>query len=652
MKHLLPILCSLVVLCLIVLPLSAQENPHEVMERDCENCHTMESFKDVHFDHASTGFVMEGKHRGLDCTACHTLKDFSKVRRNCVSCHQDIHEAKLGADCERCHTPGGWTVLDPVEIHMNTEFPIMGAHALVDCQSCHTGLPKGDLSFPSTRCVACHQQLYLEVPNPNHVAAGFPTDCDNCHQMDRWRPALLPDHDMFFPIYSGNHDRVWDNCATCHTVPDNFQEFTCIACHEHNQTDMDAAHNGLPGYAYSSPDCYMCHPTGEAGEFADHDAQFFPIFSGRHQGTWDNCSTCHTVPTDRKVFDCLGCHDHDQTPTDDAHAGITDYAYNSPACYDCHPTGEAGDFLAHDAQYFPVYSGTHQGSWDNCSTCHTVPGDRSQFDCLTCHEHDQTLMDDVHTGITDYAYTSADCYSCHPTGEAGDFLAHDAQYFPIYSGRHQGAWADCATCHTTPGDRSQFDCLTCHEHEQTAMDGAHTGIPDYAYNSADCYSCHPTGEAGEFLAHDAQYFPIYSGNHQSTWASCATCHDVPTDRTQFDCLACHEHEQAATDGLHSGIPDYNYASTACFACHPTGEKGQFTDHDALFFPIFSGTHNNRWNDCSICHTTALDRSVFSCIECHDHNQTLMDAHHLGEVSGYSYSATSCYDCHPDGQSGD
>ena len=47
---------------------------------------------------------------------------------------------------------------------------------------------------------------------------------------------------------------------------------------------MDGAHQGIPGYAYTSAQCYDCHPTGEKGRFTEHDGQFFPIYSGAHSG--------------------------------------------------------------------------------------------------------------------------------------------------------------------------------------------------------------------------------------------------------------------------------------------------------------------------------------------------------------------------------
>jgi hypothetical protein len=345
----------------------------------------------------------------------------------------------------------------------------------------------------STQCYECHKAEYESASNPDHVATGFPTDCEQCHGFSAWRPSVMPEHDAIFPIFSGTHRNKWEDCSACHTTPGNPRVFSCLTCHEHDQSPMDGVHQGITGYVYASAQCYDCHPTGDKGRFTEHDAQYFPIYSGVHGGTWSACATCHTDPSSRAVFDCLTCHEHDQAPMDGAHQGITGYAYTSTQCYACHPTGQKGRFVEHDAQFFPIYSGVHGGTWSSCATCHTDPSSRAVFDCLTCHEHDQAPMDGAHQGMPGYAYSSTQCYACHPTGQKGRFVEHDAQFFPIYSGVHNGRWSSCATCHTDPSSRAVFTCLTCHEHAQAQMDDKHREVQGYSYTSAACYTCHPDG---------------------------------------------------------------------------------------------------------------------------------------------------------------
>ena len=320
------------------------KSPHKVLKRSCEQCHVATSFKHIRFDHDETGYPLGGMHRDANCLACHNVEDFSKVEASCATCHQDIHRSRLGVDCSRCHTGDGWTVFDAESIHENTSFPIQGKHLLIDCFSCHPGMPTADFRSAWTRCYDCHQPDYEATTNPQHATAGFPVLCQNCHEMTGWTPAIMPDHDAFFPIYSGAHNRRWNSCSDCHVVPGNFKAFECINCHEHNQPDMDSKHQGIPGYAYNSQACYQCHPTGEAGDFGEHDAIYFPIYSGAHRNTWDACSTCHADPQSRASFTCIGCHDHDRTRMDSAHLGeVGDYVYSATSCFDCHPDGRKED---------------------------------------------------------------------------------------------------------------------------------------------------------------------------------------------------------------------------------------------------------------------------------------------------------------------
>ncbi len=619
---------------------AAQDMPHEEIELDCEVCHSMTEWSGVRFNHAeNTGFVLEERHAGVECKSCHTLKDFSIIDTKCVTCHKDIHEGKLGPLCEKCHTTRGFEIFNVEDIHAETNFPLMGRHAQADCRSCHKGLPRGDLSFNSTRCIECHQQNYLEVTSPNHVAGGFSSECNECHQMSSWRPALIAGHDAFFPIFSGPHAGEWDECSVCHIDPNDFLVVSCFNCHEHNRQDTDENHEGVPGYNYNSQDCLICHPGGQPGTFVEHDALYFPIFSGPHSGEWDGCSDCHDNPASRTQFNCLACHEHNQTDMDNMHQGISGYNYVSTACFTCHPAGEGVQFTQHDAAYFPIYSGQHSGLWNECSDCHTNPADRSVFSCLGCHG--QTETGTIHQGISTYSWESSACLTCHPTGTGGDFLEHDALFFPIYSGTHSGEWDDCSICHTDPNDRSVYSCLTCHTAAET--NPIHGGITSYSYESSACLTCHPTGEGGEFTAHDATYFPIYSGTHAGTWEDCITCHTNPDDRSEYTCLACHE--QATVDPIHLGMTSYSYESTVCFTCHPQGVVGDYLEHDASFFPIYSGAHDGVWSECSACHTDPGDKSVYDCLGCHA--QGTIDGVHLG-MPEYSYTTAACMTCHPTG----
>ena len=70
------------------------------------------------------------------------------------------------------------------------------------------------------------------------------------------------------------------------------------------------------------------------------------------------------------------------------------------------------------------------------------------------------------------------------------------------------------------------------------------------------------------------------------------------------------------------IQQQDFQQIASLAITPAWKPATF-DHDGKYFPVYSGSHNGKWNACSDCHTNNSNYAVFSCIACHEHNQTDM-----------------------------
>ncbi|MGD8439395.1 MAG: hypothetical protein PVG53_02590, partial [Holophagae bacterium] len=159
--------------------------------------------------------------------------------------------------CDSCHDPADPNWNQGTFAH--SFYPLLGVHGQQECVTCHSsGVYQG---LPSD-CVDCHLDDYNTATNPNHVAAGFPTLCDLCHQPSdlSWNQGVF-DH-MYFPITSGPHRGA--GCDRCHVDQNNFGIFSCISggCHPRIQTDED--HDEVMGYVYQSPACYACHPDGQS----------------------------------------------------------------------------------------------------------------------------------------------------------------------------------------------------------------------------------------------------------------------------------------------------------------------------------------------------------------------------------------------------
>jgi len=396
-----------------------QAQPHGVLPEglSCVDCHTTEAWAplrpDIVFDHArDAGYRLDGRHDDVTCASCHEGLRFEVAipdPGDCASCHVDVHQGSATRPCASCHTTTSFTLMDPGIVHP-ADFALAGAHLQTSCERCHVDDLGGAFTPLDRECVACHMGDYRLNPLVDHEALGFSTECLECHSMLDFRDVAF-DH---FEISGG------------FALLGRHAGIECVACHS-------GAGGSIPQPAAGPEDCVTCH---------------LDDYQDEHAGSG--------FPTT-----CLMCHDmNDWDGARFEHGLATGFEFppdhDRLACADCH-VGSSAETL-----YQP--SGPQ--------------------DCYACHRAD---YEGVHQGTG----FQADCTACHRTNTwDGATFAHD---FPISSGAHAGA--DCADCHTVPGDYGAFSCLGCHEHRQSEMDAEHGERAGYAYESAACLSCHPTGRS-------------------------------------------------------------------------------------------------------------------------------------------------------------
>ena len=57
------------------------------------------------------------------------------------------------------------------------------------------------------------------------------------------------------------------------------------------------------------------------------NTNYFPIFSGKHKGEWNEYNECHRTPAGFSQFSCIDCHEHDSTgDLADEHDNVSDLA--------------------------------------------------------------------------------------------------------------------------------------------------------------------------------------------------------------------------------------------------------------------------------------------------------------------------------------
>ena len=693
--------------------LFSQSSPHGAgFTANCMDCHNTTGWKidmkTLSFNHSTTKFPLIGQHQAVNCKRCHTSLEFSKAGTECVSCHTDMHNQTVGADCGRCHTPNSWIVNNITEIHQRSRFPLVGAHVTADCFACHKNASASLLNFGplGIECIDCHQAP--SPPKTDH--SKFSTNCSDCHSISAfsWSGASIIHN--FFPLTAGH---AVNGCIQCHPVGSNYSSTSpeCVSCHQSNYNGTANPNHNSIGFSTSCKDCHTTNPGWKPAEYKEHDAKSFPIYSGKHNGTWNSCSECHTNPASYVQFTCIDCHDHNQSSMNNKHDGVNGYAWNSPACFACHPTGSKEGSFNHATSPFPL-TGAH--STTECIKCHANGYIGTSPICYGCHTANfNQSVNPNHAAIN----IPTDCGTCHttlPGWKPATFPIHNNYY--VLAGAHVAIANDCATCHQGNYTNTPKLCFGCHAdkynqstnpnhitanfpttcetcHSQTAwtpsnfnhdnvypLTGAHSTIanncfschqgsyvntpntcagchmpnfnattnPNHASGNfpTDCSTCHttnPNWTPATFPIHNNYY--VLAGAH--VVVACITCHNGNYNTTPNTCVGCHlTNYNQTTNPPHAA----SQFPTTCTDCHTQSAWSPANwNHDGLYFPIYSGKHNGKWNTCADCHTNPANYSVFTCTtSCHP--QSTMNNKHQG-ISGYVYSSPACYSCHPTGNAG-
>ncbi len=325
------------------------------------------------------------------------------------------------------------------------------------------------------------------------------------------RPAAAPPGEPAYP-----HGRFTGDCAECHG-DQGWKPARISRRFNH------AKRSGFPlTGAHSSVSCVACHASLDFTA-EQQRKQCAACHQDPHLGEFGgDCGRCHTARSFLDRAAMVSMHQMTRFPLVGAHGAIE--------CESCHPPTAQGHLR---------FVGTAAA----CRACHT-PG-----------------------AVPDHRNFSSDCTRCHSmmTWSPARF-DHGASGFPLTCPHLPPV--TCVQCHGDPWTASPpTDCYACH---RAAYDG--TAAPNHAAAgfSTRCVTCHDVSRCGWTFDHGA-FFPIVSGRHAGI--ACTTCHDVPTDYASFNCLTGGCHTSANTTPRHSGVGGYQYVSSACYRCHPSGQAG-------------------------------------------------------------------------------
>lgn len=301
---------------------TCHEDQHEgKFGLQCADCHNEKSFTQIDtkaFNHGLTDFALLGKHQAVDCRKCHVSESFTEPlpHNTCASCHKDYHEGDfvvgdVAPDCASCHTVEGFLPSTyTLEQHLNSGFPLTGAHLATPCFACHLQ-DDGKWRFKDIgqTCVDCHEDVHAGQISAKY----YPNQrCESCHTTDAWRGTNLFDHSTTAFVLQGVHQRT--ECKACHIRDEVFRygkfaglSGNCASCHQ-NVHGKQFEVNG-------QTDCARCHGfEGWGAQHFDHSKTRFPL-EGRHAIV--ACSACHLtteveglpmVQYKIERFECKDCH--------------------------------------------------------------------------------------------------------------------------------------------------------------------------------------------------------------------------------------------------------------------------------------------------------------------------------------------------------
>jgi hypothetical protein len=601
---------------------------------DCAGCHTINGWHPASFDHNLSGFPLTGAHASVNCAQCHVNGQYAGTPSACFDCHEANYNGTTNPNhvtgnfdhnCATCHTTSGWS---PATFdHSQSAFPLTGAHVAVSCTQCHIG---GQYAGTPTDCYSCHQQDYEGATAPDHVAGQFSHDCAECHTTAAWQPSTFDHNQTTFPL-TGAH--LTTSCQACHVngqYPGTPTD--CWACH---QTDFEGVQDPDHVTGNFSHACAQCHTTiAWSPASFDHNGTNFPL-TGAHVNA--SCTQCHiNGQFQGTTTQCYGCHQPDYEGATDPNHVSNQFNHD---CAQCHSTTSwSPSTFDHGQTQFPL-TGAHTNV--SCIACH-VNGQYqgTPTECYACHQSDYDGATDPNHVSNQFSH---DCTQCHTTAAwSPSSFDHGQTQFPL-TGAHTSV--SCIACHVNGQYQgTPTDCWSCHQNDYNGVTDPNHVQGQYDHN---CTICHTTtGWSPATFDHNQTNFPL-TGAHVSV--ACAQCHvNGQYQGTPTECVFCHQ-----ADYDNASNPNHQAAGfpTTCQDCHNTSgwTPAQF-NHDAQWFPIYSGHHQGEWNTCADCHPNPNNFAIFTCIDCHAHNQNDMnDAHN--DVPGYVWESNACYNCHPTGGGG-
>ena len=582
----------------------------------------------------------------MKCVACHLKPVFTNVGKQCADCHADIHRRQMGPNCEQCHTVQGWNIaVQEVKDHQN-RFPLLGAHAALQCDECHKQLAAGIFYGLSTDCQSCHLKDWQNTTNPPHASAGpafAASNCQGCHNFDSWANAKFDHSTTGFPLTAG-HANV--PCTQCH-VNNNYNlqiaptDCGHSGCHLTTWQQTNNPPHPSAGPSFAIGNCSACHDTISWTDVTafNHATTGFAL-TGVHATT--PCANCHVNNNyNLTSTDCYGCHTADWNKTQTLGGNVPNHVsagFPTSQCSQCHDTTNWADAtFDHSTTGFPL-TNSHQlapaGKVTACAQCHIYNNyalNIAPTDCGNsgCHLTTWNTTNNPTHPTAGPSFAVANCSTCHDTISWTDVTAfnHATTGFAL-TGVH--ATTPCANCHVNNNYKlASTDCYGCHTADWNKTQTLGGNVPNHVsagFPTSQCSQCHDTTNwADSTFNHANTGFPL-TGLHASV--QCAQCHlnnnysTLSIQPTDCGNAGCHQTDWSSTNNPVHSAAETTFAASNCGNCHTTANA----------FTTTSWTHTTTGWALAGNHQMSPAGVVTNCNQCHvgnNYNLTVTDCYNSG-----------------------
>ncbi len=408
-----------------------------VAGKNCAECHkehfgvdfALVRLDTASFDHAATGYRLEGRHAAQPCRACHkpALIADASVRADrtrhdalgrtylglptrCASCHgaDSPHGTQFaGQACTACHDVNGWKGAREFN-HDRTRFRLTGRHRDVACAKCHVAVRGPGGARPAVqyaglaagRCTDCHKDPHdgamTGACTSCHVTSGW-------HDVNRSRVEASFDHERTGFALEGRHARI--TCASCHNAR-TARGLKGIRIRFKRGTERRSFPSPVAGR------CLSCHVDEHDGVFADDDGG--GDCAGCHgQSAWlpvqydvarHNREASFKLVGAHLTVTCDGCH----KPTGEK----ADFRLKALACADCHqeknPHGD--QFAGRSCDACHNQNSFRITNFDHSTTRFPLDGAHAGAPCRACHKPEKTAGGGT---MIRYRPLGTKCEDCH-----------------------------------------------------------------------------------------------------------------------------------------------------------------------------------------------------------------------------------------------